>query len=93
MELDPRNTVALNNLAYLLADTASLSGEDLKYAQQAKEAAPDNADVSGTLPVGSSIAKGSIRTQHGTCSRPLQKMGRVLSQTLPSASSISPWRI
>jgi tetratricopeptide (TPR) repeat protein len=46
---DPRNLPALNNLAYLLADYSNQPDEAMKYAQQAKELAPDNASVDDTL--------------------------------------------
>ena len=49
LEFDPRNSVALNNLAYLLAEFAGAPDEALKFAQQAKEAAPKDAAVDDTL--------------------------------------------
>src|SRR5262249_1887529 len=49
LEDNPRQQVALNNLAYLLADSNNQPDEALKYAQQAAEIAPDHADVEGTL--------------------------------------------
>jgi tetratricopeptide (TPR) repeat protein len=45
---DGRNASALNNLAYLLADN-NQPDEALRYAQQAKEVAPDSAAVDDTL--------------------------------------------
>jgi tetratricopeptide (TPR) repeat protein len=45
---DAKNPSALNNLAYLLAD-ANQADEALKYAQQAKEVAPDSPAVDDTL--------------------------------------------
>jgi Tfp pilus assembly protein PilF len=49
LEADPHQTVALNNLASLLAESGTKQDEALKYAQEARELAPGNADVSGTL--------------------------------------------
>jgi len=46
--MDPRNFQALNNLAYLLSEN-NQPDEALKYAQQAKELAPDNPAVDDTL--------------------------------------------
>ena len=46
--LDESNAVALNGLAYLLAES-SQPDEALKFAQKAKELAPDNAAVDDTL--------------------------------------------
>lgn len=45
---EPNNVLALNNLAYLLAE-ANKPGEGLKYAQKAKELAPETAEYSDTL--------------------------------------------
>ena len=49
LETDRQNIVALNNLAYLLADFANQPDEALTYAQRAVELAPENADTGGTL--------------------------------------------
>jgi tetratricopeptide (TPR) repeat protein len=49
VEAEPANVIALNNLAYLLADHADQTDEALKYAQKAKELAPNNVTVDGTL--------------------------------------------
>jgi tetratricopeptide (TPR) repeat protein len=49
LEQDQSNFLALNNLAYLLADYANQPDEALKYAQQAKEIAPDRSDADDTL--------------------------------------------
>jgi tetratricopeptide (TPR) repeat protein len=46
---DPNNLIALNNLAYHLANDAKKPDEALKLAQLAKELAPDNPAVDGTL--------------------------------------------
>ena len=48
LALDAQNAGALNNLAYLLCDT-NQPDEALKYAQQAKQLAPDNPAVDDTL--------------------------------------------
>jgi tetratricopeptide (TPR) repeat protein len=49
LELDSSNPETLNNLAYLLADYKNQADEALKYAQKARELAPDNADYGDTL--------------------------------------------
>ena len=46
---DPSNAQGLNNFAYLLAEYGNQPEEALKYAQKAKELAPDNAEYSDTL--------------------------------------------
>jgi tetratricopeptide (TPR) repeat protein len=46
--LDEKNVPALNDLAYLLAE-ANQPDEALKYAQQAKEFAPENSAIDDTL--------------------------------------------
>jgi tetratricopeptide (TPR) repeat protein len=46
---DPSNPQALNNFAYLLAEYGNQPAEALKYAQKAKELAPDTAEYSDTL--------------------------------------------
>ena len=48
-EADPNNVVALNNLAYRLANNANQPDAALQFARQAKEIAPDNPSVSDTL--------------------------------------------
>ena len=48
LALDEKNAGVLNGLAYLLADNGQ-ADEALKYAQQAKELAPDNPAVDDTL--------------------------------------------
>ena len=49
LEIDPRNAITLNNLAYLLAENMSQPDEALKYAEQAKEIAPASSEVDDTL--------------------------------------------
>jgi putative PEP-CTERM system TPR-repeat lipoprotein len=49
VELMPSHALALNNLAYLLADFAKQPDEALKYAEQAMETAPDNVVIEDTL--------------------------------------------
>ncbi len=49
VESDPRNPVALNNLAYLLTDHGNQPDEALKYAQQAIEVDPENPAIQDTL--------------------------------------------
>jgi tetratricopeptide (TPR) repeat protein len=46
---DPANVLALNNLAYLLADDPKQIDVALAHAQKARELSPDNADTAGTL--------------------------------------------
>jgi Tfp pilus assembly protein PilF len=46
---DPRNAEGLNNYAYLLAEVGNEPEEALKYAQKAKELAPENPRYSDTL--------------------------------------------
>ncbi len=46
---DPDNIVALNNLAYLLADSNSDLDQALSYAERAKKKAPKSPDISDTL--------------------------------------------
>jgi tetratricopeptide (TPR) repeat protein len=49
VEAQPQNVIALNNLAYLLADHTNETDEALKFAQKAKELAPDDINVAGTI--------------------------------------------
>jgi len=49
LDSEPNNVVALNNLAYYLADQANQPDEALKYAQRVKEIAPDSAAVDDTI--------------------------------------------
>jgi tetratricopeptide (TPR) repeat protein len=49
LEFDPDNIIALNNLSYLVVDYPNRTDEALKYAQRARELAPDNSDTGGTL--------------------------------------------
>jgi tetratricopeptide (TPR) repeat protein len=49
IEANENNAVALNNLAYLLAEHTNQSDEALKHAQKAKELAPENPDYEDTL--------------------------------------------
>lgn len=49
VELDPRNAVALNDLAFLLADRVGRPAEALQYAEQAKKVAPESPGVDDTL--------------------------------------------
>jgi len=48
LALDDKNALALNGLAYLLTES-NRPDEALRYAQQAKELAPDNPAVADTL--------------------------------------------
>lgn len=47
--IDPNRAAALNDLAYLLADSGSRSDEALKYAERALEISPEDPDYSDTL--------------------------------------------
>jgi tetratricopeptide (TPR) repeat protein len=49
VNLDPNNAAANNNYAYLLSEVDGNPTEALKYAQKAKELAPDDGDYSDTL--------------------------------------------
>ena len=49
IELDDRNVMALNNLAFLLAEYAKQPDEAVKYALRAKEIAPESATILDTL--------------------------------------------
>ncbi|MBI1791140.1 MAG: tetratricopeptide repeat protein [Acidobacteria bacterium] len=46
---EPNNILAVNNLAYLLADFANQPDEALRLAQQAKEAAPESSAIDDTI--------------------------------------------
>lgn len=47
--LDSNNLIALNNLAYHLADREGKANEALRFAQQAKELAPEDLSIDDTL--------------------------------------------
>jgi len=49
VDAQPNNVIALNNLAYLLADHTDQTDDALKYAQKAKELAPNDVNVEGTI--------------------------------------------
>ena len=49
LELNPHNAIALNNLAFIMADGAGNLVEATEYALRAKEALPDSLDVADTL--------------------------------------------
>ncbi|HEY7615300.1 MAG TPA: tetratricopeptide repeat protein [Terriglobales bacterium] len=49
VELDDQNFLALNNLAYLLAEYGKQADEALKLAHRAKDLAPTNANILDTL--------------------------------------------
>jgi Flp pilus assembly protein TadD len=49
LALEPENPLALNNLAYLNADSGKNLDQAMTFAQRAKQKAPDNPDVSDTL--------------------------------------------
>ena len=47
--VDPGNTIALNNLAYINAESGSNLDQAMTLAQRAKKQVPDNPDISDTL--------------------------------------------
>jgi tetratricopeptide (TPR) repeat protein len=47
--VDPHNTQALNNLAYLMSEYGKNPGDALKYAEQARELAPNNPEFADTI--------------------------------------------
>ena len=49
VESDPKNSLALNNLAYLIAEYRKQPDEALKYAEKAAELAPEDPHVADTL--------------------------------------------
>lgn len=49
VQIDERNAVALNNLAYEMAQDVSRLDEALKYAQKAKELTPESSHAQDTL--------------------------------------------
>lgn len=49
IEADPANIVALNNLAYRLANDLNQPDEALRFAQRVKEVAPDHPSVEDTI--------------------------------------------
>jgi tetratricopeptide (TPR) repeat protein len=49
LTIEPENPLALNNLAYLNADSGQNLDQAMTFAQRAKQKAPDNPDVSDTL--------------------------------------------
>ena len=49
VEAEPNQAQALNNLAYLLLERTNRTDEALKYAQKARELAPDNPNFADTL--------------------------------------------
>lgn len=47
--IDPQNALALNNLAFINAESGSNLDQAMTYAERAKKQAPDNPDISDTL--------------------------------------------
>lgn len=47
--MDPQNALALNNLAFINAETGSNLDQAMTYAERAKQQAPDSPDISDTL--------------------------------------------
>ncbi len=72
LESDPSNAQALNNLAYLFAESGKQPDEALKYAQKAVELAPDDPNFSDTL--------GWIFYEKGLYSSAIQYLERAVSK-------------
>jgi tetratricopeptide (TPR) repeat protein len=68
---DGDNSEGLNNLAYLLAERDSQSNEALKFAQKARELAPDNPEYADTL--------GWILYRRGLYPSAIEQLGRAAS--------------
>jgi tetratricopeptide (TPR) repeat protein len=49
LAIDPDNALALNNLAFMTADSGANLDQAMTWAERAKKRSPDNADVSDTL--------------------------------------------
>ena len=49
LKLQPDNAVALNNVAYMMAETGGDLDQALAYAQRARQKAPDNQSIADTL--------------------------------------------
>jgi tetratricopeptide (TPR) repeat protein len=49
LEVSPDNPIALNNLAYMMAESGSDLDQALTYAQKAKQKMPTNLDIADTL--------------------------------------------
>ncbi len=49
LAIDPDNALALNNLAFMTADTGTNLDQAMTWAERAKKRSPDNADISDTL--------------------------------------------
>ncbi len=84
LETEPNNVIALNNLAYLLANEPKESDEALKIAQHAKELAPENPVVCDTIGW-AYYQKGLYRD----AVREFQEASR--KSLLPSGNTISQW--
>jgi tetratricopeptide (TPR) repeat protein len=77
--IDPENVIALNNLAFLLADSNTDLDQALSYAERAKKKAPKSADISDTL--------GFVYYQKNLNREALQEL-RTASEANPGNSSI-----
>jgi tetratricopeptide (TPR) repeat protein len=49
LAIDPDNPLALNNLAFMMADSGANLDQAMTWAERAKKRAPSNADISDTL--------------------------------------------
>jgi tetratricopeptide (TPR) repeat protein len=49
LAIDPENALALNNLAYMTADSGANLDQAMTFAERAKKKAPNSADISDTL--------------------------------------------
>ena len=72
LKLDPNNAMAMNNYAYLLADTGGDLGRSLALAHRARQLLPNVAEISDTLGwvyVKMSMADNAIETFRGLVDR------------------------
>jgi tetratricopeptide (TPR) repeat protein len=77
IDLEPGNVIALNNLAYVLAERSKDLDGALRYAEKASEAAPDNPTVSDTV--------GWIYFRKGLYARAVQNLTVASQSNLPLA--------
>ena len=76
VQADPGNPLALNNLAYLLADFANQPDEALKYAEKAQQIAPDEPQYADTM--------GWILYRKGLYSAAVHQLERASAQNGPA---------
>jgi len=96
LKLDPNNWVALNNLAYRLAEDGGDLDVALEYAQHAREGQPDSEDVADTLGL-IYLKKGMPDQAIATLGRAMQKNQRSvpvrshLAAALDQKRDVAPW--